>query len=227
MKKQHDINERMRSILLDWLIGVHKRFKLKENTLFFAINYLDRFLGIKEVKRGEFQLVGTSALFIAAKYEDVYPPDIKDFVFVTDKSCTKLEIVAMESLILKTLDYSLTVVTPNILLSHLWSHFNGNNKTIYLLASYFLELSLVEYEMIKYKPSLQASSSLCLARRIVKNIPIWDDFIVKYTGYNENDIEECVNDMLKLCKEIGCSRFQSIREKYSTVYKMTLPKILV
>ncbi|OTF73123.1 hypothetical protein BLA29_010413, partial [Euroglyphus maynei] len=60
----------MRSILVDWLVDVADEYKLKDETLFLAINYIDR---------QEFQLLGTSALFIATKYEEIYPPDLADF----------------------------------------------------------------------------------------------------------------------------------------------------
>jgi G2/mitotic-specific cyclin-B, other len=44
MSKQADINEKMRAILIDWLIEVHLKFKLLPETLFLTINIIDRFL---------------------------------------------------------------------------------------------------------------------------------------------------------------------------------------
>lgn len=44
MKNQTDINEKMRAILIDWLIEVHLKFKLLPETLFLTVNLIDRFL---------------------------------------------------------------------------------------------------------------------------------------------------------------------------------------
>lgn len=40
---------------------------------------------------------------IASKYEEIYPPELKDFVFITDKAYTKEDVLQMEYLILDTL----------------------------------------------------------------------------------------------------------------------------
>ena len=59
----------MRSILIDWLIQVHNRFGLLQETLFLSIGILDRYLQdkIKEIGRKKLQLVGITAMWIAAK----------------------------------------------------------------------------------------------------------------------------------------------------------------
>jgi hypothetical protein len=44
MEKQNDINEKMRAILVDWLIEVHLKFKLLPETLFLTVNIIDRYL---------------------------------------------------------------------------------------------------------------------------------------------------------------------------------------
>ena len=75
MKKQRDINEKMRAILVDWLIEVHYKFKLNAETLFITISIIDRYLSVEQVKRQYLQLVGVTAMLIASKYEDIYPPN--------------------------------------------------------------------------------------------------------------------------------------------------------
>ncbi|KPM03251.1 cyclin a-like protein [Sarcoptes scabiei] len=96
MNKQQQINSKMRSILIDWLVDVADEYDLKDETLFLAINYIDRH---------EFQLLGTSAIFIASKYEEVYPPYISDFSYITDDSFSKAQILAMEQTILTYLTF--------------------------------------------------------------------------------------------------------------------------
>jgi len=89
MSRQSDINEKMRAILVDWLIDVHLKFKLVNETLFLTVNIIDRYLQRAEVTRQKLQLVGITAMFIASKYEEIYPPDLRDFVYVTDKAYNK------------------------------------------------------------------------------------------------------------------------------------------
>jgi len=87
----------MRGILIDWLVNVHLKFKLLPDTLYIAVNLIDRFIERKHVLREELQLVGSSAMFIASKYEEIYPPELNDFVFICDNLYTKEQILDMES----------------------------------------------------------------------------------------------------------------------------------
>jgi len=75
----------MRVILVEWLIEVHLKFKLLPETLFLTINLIDRYCMVKQVLRNEYQLLGVTAMLIASKYEEIYPPEIRDFVHITDK----------------------------------------------------------------------------------------------------------------------------------------------
>lgn len=72
MNSQPDINVKMRSILIDWLIDVHRRFELMPETLYLTINIVDRYLSKKIVSRRELQLVGMSSMLLACKYEESY-----------------------------------------------------------------------------------------------------------------------------------------------------------
>ena len=90
---QTDINEKMRGILVDWIIEVHLRFKLLPETLFLTVNLIDRYLTKTAIMRTRLQLVAVAALLIASKYEEIYMPELKDFVFISDNAYTKDEIL--------------------------------------------------------------------------------------------------------------------------------------
>ena len=84
---QTEINEKMRSILVSWLIEVHNKFRLLSETLFLTINLIDRYVEKKaNISRYDYQLVGITAMFIASKYEEIYAPEIKDFIYITDNA---------------------------------------------------------------------------------------------------------------------------------------------
>jgi hypothetical protein len=82
---QDDITEKMRSILIDWIIDVHAKFKLEPNTLFMATNIIDRFLSKERIPRKQLQLAGVAAMLIACKFEEIYAPEVRDFVYISDE----------------------------------------------------------------------------------------------------------------------------------------------
>ena len=75
----------MRSILIDWIIDVHAKFKLEPNTLFMATNIIDRFLSKEKIARKQLQLAGVAAMLIACKFEEIYAPEVRDFVYISDE----------------------------------------------------------------------------------------------------------------------------------------------
>ncbi|CAA3005532.1 G2 mitotic-specific cyclin-2-like [Olea europaea subsp. europaea] len=114
MAQQFDINERMRAILIDWLIEVHHKFELREETLFLTVNLIDRFLAKQTVVRKKLQLVGLVAMLLACKYEEVSVPVLDDLVLISDKAYTRKEVLDMEKLMLNTLQYNLSVPTAYV-----------------------------------------------------------------------------------------------------------------
>jgi len=82
------VNGKMRAILLDWLIEVHLQFKLLQETLYLTVFMIDRFLQQEgmTIKRKELQLVGVTAMFTASKVEEMYAPEITDFIYITDNA---------------------------------------------------------------------------------------------------------------------------------------------
>jgi len=92
MSLQRDINHDMRSILLDWLSEVTDEFRLKGQTYQLCTAYIDRFLSHMAVQRGKLQLVGVTCMLLASKYEEIQPPSVKDFVFITDHTYTREQV---------------------------------------------------------------------------------------------------------------------------------------
>lgn len=107
MSRQEDVNEKMRAILVDWLVEVHLKFKLVPESLYLTVNLIDRYLEREQVNRQRLQLVGVTAMLIACKYEEIYPPIVRDFVYITDNAYTKEEILEMERKMLQVLDFNI------------------------------------------------------------------------------------------------------------------------
>ncbi|KAG7568089.1 Retrotransposon gag domain [Arabidopsis thaliana x Arabidopsis arenosa] len=83
---QPELSEKMRSILIDWLVDVHMKFELMPETLYLTINLVDRFQSLTMVPRRELQLLGLGAMLIACKYEEIRAPEIYDFVCISDNA---------------------------------------------------------------------------------------------------------------------------------------------
>lgn len=96
MERQKDLHWKMRGILVDWLVEVHQKFRLLPETLFLAVNIIDRFLSLRVCSLPKLQLVGITALFIASKYEEVMCPSIANFIYMADGGYTDDEILKAE-----------------------------------------------------------------------------------------------------------------------------------
>jgi G2/mitotic-specific cyclin-B, other len=215
MKNQPDINEKMRAILIDWLVDVHLKFKLLPETLFLTTQIIDRFLEKIEINRNKLQLVGVTSLFIACKYEEIYPPELKDFVYITDKAYTKSDILLMEKEILNVLNFDITHPSTlrflDVYIQLLDVKFE-ENLNFYL--KYLLELFLIEYKMIKYSPSLIAAASIYTMMKVKKLYMNIDIPLV--SGYSEEKLKECARDILVILDGVEKSALQAVRNKYMT-----------
>uniref|UniRef100_A0A8C6CSD4 Cyclin-like domain-containing protein n=1 Tax=Moschus moschiferus TaxID=68415 RepID=A0A8C6CSD4_MOSMO len=87
-----DINSRTCAILVDWLVQVHSKFRLLQETLYTCVAIMDRYLQAQPVSPKKFQLVGIMALLLASKYEEMFSPNIEDFVYITNNAYTKLKL---------------------------------------------------------------------------------------------------------------------------------------
>nr|XP_027199454.1 G2/mitotic-specific cyclin-A-like isoform X1 [Dermatophagoides pteronyssinus] len=227
MSNQQNINTKMRSILVDWLVDVADEYKLKDETLFLAINYIDRFLSNYSITRQEFQLLGTSALFIASKYEEIYPPELADFVYITDDSFSKAQILLMEKTILNGLAFDVSVPTSNYFLE-MFSTKLVLDKQIYCLAKYLNLLTMLECTpFLKYYPSEIAICSIMLAGKILRISDIIpEDFLQQSILYekqlgNQGDVSQLLDERNNLLEALNQLRLyankhpqQAIQKKY-------------
>ena len=217
MHSQTDINEKMRAILIDWLIDVHLKFKLVPETMYLTVNIIDRFLSSKHVARKKLQLVGVTAMLIASKYEEIYAPEVKDFVYISDKAYSRDEILKMESLMLNTLGFNLTVPSALQFVGRfVKASGNAADKEFGALAKYIVELMLQEYFMIKYLPSMVAASAVYLALKVLGRSG-WTPTMHRYTQYSEAALKNCSGDLLNLLKTAQTNpQLQAVKKKYSS-----------
>jgi hypothetical protein len=167
MDHQEDLEWKMRGILVDWLIEVHTRFHLLPETLFLAVNIIDRFLSTKVVQLDRLQLVGVTAMFIASKYEEVLSPHVANFRHVADDGFTEAEILSAERYVLTALNYDLSFPNPMNFLRRISKADNYDIQTR-TLGKYLMEISLLDHRFMHYLPSHVAAASMYLARKILE-----------------------------------------------------------
>lgn len=190
--KQRHLKPRMRSILVDWLVEMHLRFRLLPESLFLAINIMDRFMSLEIVQIDKLQLLATGSLFIAAKYEEVFSPSVKNYAYFTDGSYTEEEILQAEKYILTVLNFDLNYPNPMNFLRRISKadDYDFKSRT---LGKYLLEITIIDHKFIGMKPSLCCAAAMYLSRLILESSPVWHGNLIHYSGgYHVNDMKECI-----------------------------------
>ena len=113
MKMQNDINEQMRAILIDWLIEVHYRFRLKSETLYQTVWIIDTYLSMYPIVRARLQLLGIASLLISCKSQEIYYPQLNELIDITDGAYKREELIEMEEHVLKVLSFNIVSPTSN------------------------------------------------------------------------------------------------------------------
>jgi cyclin B len=220
MKNQTDINEKMRAMLVDWMIDVHFKFKLKSDTLFLTIWLIDKYLSIKKVKRNKLQLIGVTCMLIACKYEEIYSPEVFDFVYITENSYEKKDIIDLEMEILTKLEFNITVPTSNAFFEIISGILSFSVQEFYL-GKYLLELFLLDYRSLKYKASEIANTVCFIITSHRKNNDVTylnesaNDFMFNYTN-NEMMYKDCSRDISFMLEYLDSTQLISVKKKYLT-----------
>ncbi|KAK6465140.1 G2/mitotic-specific cyclin [Scheffersomyces coipomensis] len=190
--KQRHLKPKMRSILVDWLVEMHLKFRLLPESLFLAINIMDRFMSLEVVQIDKLQLLATGSLFIAAKYEEVFSPSVKNYAYFTDGSYTEEEILQAEKYILTILSFDLNYPNPMNFLRRISKadEYDVQSRT---LGKYLLEVTAIDHKFIGFRPSLCCASAMYLSRLILGKTPIWNGNLIRYSGgYRVNDMKVCI-----------------------------------
>lgn len=211
-----EVNERMRAILVDWLIQVNSRFQFLQETLYMGIAIMDRFLQVQPISRGKLQLVGVTSLLVASKYEEMYSPEVADFAYITDNAYTTSQIREMEMIILRELNFDLGRPLPLHFLRRASKACSADAEQ-HTLAKYLMELTLVDYEMVHFHPSEIAAAALCLAQKVL-GVGSWGSTQHHYTGYTEEDLTLIIKHMAKNVTKVNQNRTKhvAVRNKYAS-----------
>ncbi|XP_075430798.1 G2/mitotic-specific cyclin-B1-like [Ascaphus truei] len=211
-----EVTGHMRAILIDWLVQVQLKFKLLQETMFMTVAILDRFLQEHPVPKKLLQLVGVTSMFIACKYEEMYPPVIGAFAFVTDHTYTTAQIRNMEMQILRVLGFAIGRPLPLHFLRRA-SKIGEVDSELHLLAKYLMELVMVDYNMVHIPPSQVAAAAFCLALKVLGGGE-WTPTLQHYMAYTEDSLIPVMQHMAKNVLKVnqGLSKHMSVKNKYAS-----------
>lgn len=162
----------MRQILIDWMIDVHDSFELKEQTLHLALRYLADYSAMKEISKEDYQLAGIACLWIASKYEEIYPPRTRNYIEVTADTYTVKDLKNMEGSIIETLGFDLNRTTALQLLEAMVEHAEVSDKTMMeksvSFCKYAIETALFEGLAKKHEPMTLVMAAMALSENMLK-----------------------------------------------------------
>lgn len=212
---------------------MHRQFKLVPATLYLTVNIVDRYLSISSeqglgVFRTKLQLVGAAALLLAWKYEETHEPEVSDMVHVCDRAYPRYHVVEMEEKILVALGYELTVPTAHAFLVR-YLKAGKADVTIVRLACYLLDGTLVDYDLLAFRPSQLAAAAVLIARRTVGR-RAWSPTLEKYAEYEEGEVLPVARAVL-VARESMSTELRAVKQKYGSsrygcVADMEIPSCL-
>ena len=223
---QKEINEQMRSILIDWIIDVHFKFNFTDETLFMTVLIIDRYISYKSISKKKFQLLGITALLISCKHEEIILPKIEDFIYITDNAYVKEDVFDMENNILDILNFNLIAPSPIKFYEYLALKFEFDKKK-FLLGKYLMESFMVDINYVKFRASVIACASIYIVMKYYKMKNYKEAYNKKYYNINENDIsdkkfkneadiKECAKDICIFVDNVNKTNFLSCKNKYAS-----------
>ncbi|KAK0417923.1 hypothetical protein QR680_013280 [Steinernema hermaphroditum] len=214
MSRQTEISSGMRAILVDWLSDVCTEYNVNVASLFLTVSIVDRMLSNFDCPKNKLQLIGAGALFIATKIEEIYPPSLADLVYTTADCYTKKQILRAEKLILQQLKFDICAPC-RFWFGTFFAKKIAASQKVDSLMRYFLELSLMSDEYLKYRPSEVGLAALHLANQWINPNSSVDDLLDRANVLKE-DINPIMDGLVQGFKSASTSEHQSIFLKYST-----------
>lgn len=105
------------------------------------------------MNKRDVQLVGLAALLMITKYEEIYPPTLKDFIYIAGEEYSSEEILSMERSILEAIDFDVSQCTSYRFLER-FSKLAKIDHVTFFLSQFMLELGLLDSKMTQFPQSL-------------------------------------------------------------------------
>lgn len=209
------VTARTRALLVSWMMEVCLRFRLASETLYLSVALVDRYLARRAARRDTLQLLGVTAMFVAAKFEEVYPPPLDDFVYASADAFAPADIVACERDLLAAVRWNLTPPVPLLFLRR-FSKAAGGDALLHTMGKYLLERALLSVAALRHAPSLQAAGAVYLARVLLGAPgPAWPRTLRHHSAYTEAEVLPCAQTLVALLTAPD-PKLRFVVQKYSS-----------
>ncbi|KAJ2507203.1 B-type cyclin, partial [Coemansia sp. RSA 2052] len=212
MALQASLTWSTRAVLVEWIVQVHERFDLLPESLYLAVNCVDRFLSAKEIAVSKLQLVGAVCLLLASKYEEIHVPSVKDIEFMVEGNYKAAEILQAERYVLRMLGFDMGWPGPLSFLRRI-SKADTYDPTTRTLAKYLMEVTLMDERFIAVPCSKVAAIAHYLAMRFLDKGP-WTRAHAFYSGYFESELAPYVPVLVRQLLEP--LKHRAIFDKYTS-----------
>ncbi len=185
---QTELEPRHVAHLLDWMVDAKCHFGLTSRTLYLAFDYCHRFLSHSALDANRLQLLGTSALLVASKFEEKVAPTIDELL--GDRRYTRIELLHMERMLLVALEFKMAAPTAMDFFS-IFALAGSLPQDAYLQARYMMDCFHLAHQSLLFRPSVRAAASCALALRILGRDP-WPKPLAQLTGFSLYDVWDCM-----------------------------------
>ena len=215
-KVQTEIRDTSRAFLLEWIIDVHRKFRLNPETLYVTQLIIDQYLSTVKIQKSQLHLLGVATLLVATKYEEIYPPELRELLAISENKFTKDQVLQMEKEILTKLDFVLTGPSAYRFLER----FRGlsslyKDKEVFFYAQYILEVSLLDASLLQFRPSQLAAASLILSATQLRSDHGWDSCMERFTKYSKTSLKSVCDEVRSFALEINPKFISTLRYKFS------------
>ncbi|KAG8933252.1 hypothetical protein FRC02_012238 [Tulasnella sp. 418] len=212
MEGQSEIEWSMRRTLIDWLLQVHLRYHMLPETLWIAVNIVDRFLSRRVVSLVKLQLVGVTAMFIASKYEEIMAPSVDEFAYMTEHGYTREEILKGEKIVLQTIEFNVSSYCSPYSWVRRISKADDYDIQTRTLCKFLMEVTLLDHRFLRAKPSMIAAIGMYTSKRMLGGE--WDNAFIYYSNYTEAQL---LPGFLLLVEDLAEDDFESqyVCKKYA------------
>ncbi|KAI9888045.1 MAG: hypothetical protein M1823_000167 [Watsoniomyces obsoletus] len=195
MDLQEEIRWYMRPFLLDFLVEAHAAFQLRPQTLYLAINLVDRYCSYRVVYKRHFQLLGCAALLVASKFTDRKErvPSIPELQGLCCDMYDHSMFHQIEWHLLETVDWLLGHPTPDLFVAIAMGEMEDDDE-LENMTLYLCESALFHREFVGVLPSMLVRAALALSMELLgRHEVMQDDWARDY------DMNICYN----LAKRLG------------------------
>ena len=211
-----EVKDTSRAFLVEWIIDVHRKFRLVPETLYVTVFLIDRFLSLKQIRKNQLHILGVTSLLISTKYEEIYPPELKELLSVSENKFTRAEVLTMEKDMLLTLQFDVTSPSAYRFLERYRKLTTVvNDPKVFFLAQYLQEISLLDASLLNYNPSEIAAASLILATKCLKKVHAWNREMEQATGYSDQHLAPIVEEVKSFVVEVNPKFLTTLKYKFS------------